>query len=320
MANFWGEYPFLVDELEKVKNIIIKKIKNSDKTIEDALTEVFEKSGKMLRPAFVILSAHFGEYKSEKILNIAAAVEMFHNATLIHDDILDNSIFRRNIKTVQSKYGQNYAVIIGDFLLARCIGLLTNCEKIDVLKDTVSSMERLCIGEIHQFNIKGKTDVSIYSYLKRIAAKTAVLFALSFYIGAIESDCDEKMANNLRKIGFNIGMAFQIKDDILDMIGEEETIGKKVGNDIKEGIYTLPILYVIKEDGRLNELISKSNLSEIDINNVIKITREKGGIYKAEILADRYTNKALKLIEKLPEIESKTILKESAIKLLMRNY
>lgn len=320
MANFWGEYPFLVDELEKVKRIILKKIRNSDKTIEEALTEVFAKNGKMLRPAFVILSAQFGDYKSEKILNIAAAVEMFHNATLIHDDILDNSVFRRNIKTVQNKYGQNYAVIIGDFLLARCIGLLTTCEKIDVLKDTVKSMERLCIGEIHQFNIKGKVDVSINSYLKRIASKTAVLFALSFYIGAIESNCERKISNILKETGFNIGMAFQIKDDILDMVGEEEIIGKKVGNDIKEGIYTLPILYAINEDGYLKNLLSKGNLSEKEINEVIRITNDKGGIKKAEELADRYTERALRLIDKLPEAQAKSILKESANKLLSRNY
>ncbi|CCJ34169.1 MULTISPECIES: polyprenyl synthetase family protein [Caloramator] len=317
MSGFWDNIDFVRDELQKVNKIIKRKVRCSEKTIESALIDIFDNNGKMLRPGFVILAASFGEYDSDKMTQIAAAVEMFHNATLIHDDILDDSKIRRNMKTVQEKYGKEAAVLIGDFLLSRCMSLLTVCDQVDTIKGVIRSMERLSVGEINQMMTKKRTDVSINSYLKRIAAKTAILFSLSFFIGAVESRCSKDIANRLKKIGFDLGMAFQIKDDILDLIGDR-TFGKSIGHDLMEGIYTLPVIYALRHDKELEEILSSDKIE--DLNYLIDRIIKNGGIEYSEGLAKRYTSKALKNIETLPNNSSKLVLKEIALQLAERKY
>lgn len=321
MSTFWKEYTDVENDLIKVKDIMLENIKCSEKNIEAALRELIESGGKMLRPAFLILASRFGELYSDKIYNLAAVVEMLHMATLIHDDIIDDAPLRRGDETIQSKYGKNYAVFMGDYLFSKCFMLVSDGTSIENLKKISKIIARICIGEIEQFSQKFSRSVSINKYLKRIAAKTAALFSLSFYIGASESGCSEKFCKNIGKAGYNLGMAFQIIDDILDFSSDELVIGKPVGNDLKEGIFTLPLIYALQRDsGELEGILKMESYSSNDIKRIVEIVNNSGGIDMARELAKKYTEKTFKHISVLPESNNKRILLEVTEKLLIRDF
>lgn len=321
MNNVWNEYPNLNKDLEVVRDMIRKNVKCNEKTIETALLDLVNSGGKLLRPSFVLIGGGFGNKDKDKLYPLCAVIEMLHMATLIHDDIVDNATLRRGSETIQSKYGKDYAVFMGDFLFTRCFSLLSNNTSMENMKNISKVIERICKGEIEQFSSQFSKEVSIRKYLKRIAAKTAALFSLSLYIGSVEAGCRKKLTNKLGKIGYDIGMAFQIIDDLLDFNSDEKTIGKPVGNDIKHGIYTLPLIYSIESgDKRLDAILSKDSYSDDDINDIINISRETGGVQKARELAKKYTEKAFKEIALLPEVPEKELLRDMASKLLVREY
>lgn len=321
MNNFWNDYPNVQMELEAVSKIIKNNIKTNEKVIENALLELLNSGGKLLRPAFLILSGKFGDYDRDKILPLAAVIEMLHMATLVHDDIIDDSLLRRNNPTTQAKYGKDVAVFMGDYLFSRCFLVLAKNNSMDDMQEIAKVISTICKQEINQFTSRFSEDMSIKKYLKRIGGKTAALFALSLYIGARQSNCDEKLSRQLGRIGYDIGMAFQIVDDILDYTGEEKEVGKPVGNDLKEGLYTLPLIYAFKKDKtRLEGLLSKESITEEKVNEIIKTTIELGGVEKARELATKYTDKTFKRIKELPECESKNILLWVTEKLLKRKY
>lgn len=321
MDNFWNEYPVIRNDLEEVTRIMKKSIKCKEKLVENAILELINSGGKLLRPAFLIIAARFGNFKEEEIYPLAAVLEMLHMATLVHDDIIDNSELRRGTETIQAKYGKGYAVYIGDFLFTRCFKILSEHSTLKSINVDSNVMSRICMGEIEQFSSKYNKKVSVRRYLKRISSKTAELFSLSFYSGAMGSGCDDKLCNRLSNIGHDIGMAFQIIDDILDYTGDETALGKSVGNDIKQGIYTLPLIYVLeKKNQRLSDILDKDTLDEMDLREINGIVRDFGGIEKARELAEKYTNRAFKLISTLPEGENKNILLKTTEKLLVRFY
>ncbi|WP_024613760.1 polyprenyl synthetase family protein [Clostridium sp. Ade.TY] len=322
MGNFWTDYPIISKEIEQVKNQIRTNAKCKDKVIEKSILELLNSGGKMLRPAFLIIASKFGKYNEERVRALASVIEMFHMATLVHDDVIDDAPLRRGRETIQSKYGKNYAVYIGDYLFCLCFRILGTTSSIDRGIDVDTKvMSRICLGEVEQLNSRFNKNVSIKDYLKRISGKTAELFSLSFYIGAAESSCDKKICRLFWEIGHDIGMAFQIIDDILDYIGTDEEIGKKSGNDLKDGIYTLPILFAIRNNKEaFDNLLDKEFYSDEDIKNIISLVKENSGIKESISLAEKYSNKAFKNIEKLPENEYKHILKEITKKLLERSY
>lgn len=322
MSKFWGDYPIIQEEIESVKNIIAKNAKCKDKIIENSIIELLNSGGKMLRPSFTIIASHFGEYNKERTHALASVMEMFHMATLVHDDIIDEAKTRRGKETVQSKYGKNYAVYIGDYLFCLCFKILATTSSIErgIEVDT-HVMSRICMGEIDQLNSRFKRNVSVKDYLKRTSGKTAELFSLSFYIGAAESLCDKKTCRLFWKIGHNIGMAFQIIDDILDYTSDDKILGKQAGRDLKEGLYTLPLILSMKKYPQVfDSLLDKEYYNDEDIKEIINKVKEYKGIEKAIDIANKYTEKAFRDIKKLPENEYRNILLDVTEKLLLRNY
>jgi heptaprenyl diphosphate synthase len=298
-----------------------KSSNSSEKTIERALLDLIESGGKLLRPAFVLLGGRFGEYDQKKHTTLGAVVEMLHMATLVHDDIVDDAVLRRGRETIQSKYGKNYAVFMGDFLFSRCFTLLSNNTSMENMRMLSKVISKICVGEIEQFSSKFDPNVSTKKYLKRIDAKTATLFSISLSAGAVEAGCDKMLANKLGRIGHNIGMAFQIIDDILDYTGEQGVVGKPVCNDLKQGIYTLPLIHALEKDnGELKELLDRESYSDEEIRQIIATTEKYGGVEWSRKLALEYTEKAFKGIKALRDNEAKRILNEVTEKLLIRNY
>lgn len=321
MNKFWDEYPEIQNELQEVANLIEKNAKCRDKVIETSIIDLLNAGGKMIRPSFVILASKFGKYNEENARTLGAIVEMFHMATLVHDDIIDDATLRRGVETVQSKHGKNYAVYIGDYLFCVCFKLLASCASLKSIEMDSKAMSRICMGEVEQLNSRYDRNVSTKNYLKRISGKTAELFSISFYLGAAESGCGEKISRLFWEIGHNIGMAFQIIDDILDYTGSDDAIGKNSANDLKQGIYTLPLILALeKKPKKLLEILEKEEYSENDIISIIELVNEVGGVDKARSIAERYTKKAFKQINKLPDNEYRDILLEVTNKMLNRKY
>lgn len=321
MHKLWNKYPEVNNELKKVKELIEKNAKCRDKIVEESIMELLNSGGKMLRPAFVILSSKFGEYEEKKSRALASVVEMFHMATLVHDDIIDEATLRRGKETVQSKYGKNYAVYIGDYLFCICFKVLAGVGSLDSVQIDTMTMSRICMSEIDQLNSRFDENVSVKKYLKRASGKTAELFSLSLYLGAAESGCSRKLSRAFWEIGHNIGMAFQIIDDILDYTGSDESIGKNSANDLKQGIYTLPLILALEnKPSELVNILGKSDYTENDVVEIIKLVNKYDGVKKAREIAKKYTNKAYKQIKNLPENEYREVLLDITKSLLDRIY
>lgn len=298
-------------ELEKVSSSLRERAIPKYKGLKEIILDVIGQDGKMMRPLLVIISAHFGHYESEKIVNVATGIEMLHMATLIHDDIIDDANKRRGQASVQSKYGKDMAVYAGDYLLAKSLRTGTK-ESYDpeLISKMSTAIERICESELIQYQNRFKV-MTLKNYLRVIAGKTAALFAMSMYAGAVEAKTSESLAKQLGRIGYEIGMAFQIIDDTLDFSKESDLVGKTIENDLKKGYYTLPVIYSVQGEA-LNADSNPETLS--------RLVFENKGIEKSKILAQKYTKKAFKRIEKLPEGEAKIAVKGIAEMLLSRNY
>jgi heptaprenyl diphosphate synthase len=321
MDSIWNNYPEIKQELVEVLNLMKKNVKCKDKKIENSIIELIESGGKLLRPAFVLIGAKFGDNDREKSVPTAAVIEMLHMASLVHDDVIDDSKLRRGQETIQSKYGKDYAVYIGDYLFCVCFKILATNESLEAIRVDSRAMSKICMGEVNQLNSRFSMDFSVKDYLSRISGKTAELFSISLYLGAAECKADEKVSKELGKIGHNLGMAFQIIDDILDYEGSDKSIKKSAANDLKQGIYTIPLIYAYRNNkSAFKDILGKNYYSEDDIAQIIKLVEENKGIEMAKELAEKYMNKCYKGIDRLPENKYKDVLREIANWLLQRTY
>ena len=318
MSNYWIEYPFLQSELELVKQFMIDSISDAIPLVKEPLMEVIQSGGKMLRPAMVILGAKLGRYKSERIIPIAACVELLHTATLIHDDIIDESKLRRGIETTQSKYSKEVAVLVGDYVFAKTFDLLAGDYPAEMLKHLSRSIMRICEGELSQYAHRYSDTISLDQYVEIIAGKTAALFSMSLFAGAYEAKANQQTQQFLVQAGYCIGMMFQIVDDCLDYLGTAQTIGKNVANDIKQGDMTLPLLFALENDasGKLRQLVFQSSLTQADVAEVGALVKENNGVTFALEKAQEYGQDALKAIGKLKKSESRKILEKIVASIL----
>ena len=321
MDKIWDKYEEIRVELEEISKIMKKETKCKDKIIEGSILNLIESGGKMLRPAVVVIGSRFGEFDKDRVRALGSVLELFHMATLVHDDVIDDARLRRGTETIQSKYGKDYAVYIGDFLFCVCFKILASNASLANIKIDSKSMSRICMGEVEQLNSRFSDKLSVKEYLHRISGKTAELFSLSLYLGSAESGCDNKISRELWKIGHNVGMAFQIIDDVLDYIGDEKNIKKSAANDLKQGIFTLPFIYAYRENkSEFDKYINAKEINDDEIQDIVRLVKDNGGVSKSIELAEKYTDKAFKGIEKLPDNKYKDILREIVTMLVVREY
>ena len=306
----WKPYPSISKELTNTLNLMEKSINLKNKSVEQAVLEMIHSGGKLLRPAYQLLFSQFGpEQDRKKAMALAASIEMLHTATLIHDDIVDDADLRRGLPTVRSSFGNDVAVYAGDYLLVCCFKLLADYSgSLKSLQLNSRSMEKILSGELGQMDSRYKLDGTVDQYLENISGKTAELFGLSCFIGAYESGMNQRFAKKCGDIGLNIGIAFQIIDDILDYTQDSQVIGKPVLEDVRQGIYSLPLLYALQENtaALLPYLEKRENMTDEDTQKVFTLVHELHGVEKAQALASDYTSKALTAIDKLPENDQQT--------------
>lgn len=263
--------------------------------------------------------------KTKRLRAIAASVEILHNATLVHDDIIDNSPKRHGQSSIQKKYGKQIAVYTGDFLFALSLQLLSNnTSKITNLRINGNAMQFILAGENEQFGNEYNLAITEDQYLNQIRGKTAILFGYSCFIGALEGGLNRKNANIAKQIGEKVGMAFQLNDDILDYTASKKILNKPVLADVVNGVYTGPLIFALKQDHqhKLHQLLKKGkNLSKQDLFQIDYLVEELGGIKKARELSFDYTNQSLQLLEDhFKDNQTRQEIKQLIDKLLNRKY
>lgn len=318
----WEQYPNIQEELVEVKQVMEKSVKIRNKEITDVLQLFIESGGKLLRPAYFLLFSKFGESKTtKKTYRMAASLEILHIATLVHDDIIDDSPMRRSMPSIQAQYGQDVAVYTGDFLFTVYFHLLaTSTTDLKTITMNAQSMKRILVGELDQMNLRHNTNITVKQYFQHIRGKTAQLFEFACYEGAHFSHASKRVQLQAKRIGYNIGMAFQIMDDILDYKASEKEMQKPVFEDMKNGYYTLPLILAMEthHDDFVPFLEKGTDLTDADMLQVQSLIEISGGIERAEKIAARFTMKALQGIQKLPEIPEKGILLDVTETLLLR--
>lgn len=300
---YWQNMPKLQKQLEKVQQIILNNVRPAKGQLGKALKYNFAIPGKELRPAFVILFGQMGQNKREKaLLNIASSVEILHNATLIHDDIIDESSTRRGRSSIQAKFGKHIALYAGDYLFALSLQLLSNnTSKINNMRIDAHAMQEILSGETAQYGNEYNTNISEKEYLEQIKGKTSILFGYSCFIGAIEGGLSYTLSKKAQRVGILIGEAFQLRDDILDYTASSNQFKKPVLLDVVNGVYTGPLIFALKNDPS-HELIKLvkvgKKLTPEQLKQIDRLVAKLGGIKYAQGLADNFTKEAINILNK----------------------
>lgn len=303
-------YSFLKKDLQQIEDQLVESVRSDQKQIHTAGAELLKAGGKRIRPVFVLLSAQFGTYNIHQVKKPAAALELIHMASLVHDDVVDDADMRRGRKTVKAKYDNKIAMYTGDFIFASALKLMSEIEIPRAHQILAQGMKEMCLGEIEQINEQYDTDQNIRKYFKRIKRKTALLIALSCQLGAITSKADVSLQKKLYDFGFSVGMAFQITDDILDFTASEKQLGKPAGSDLKQGNLTLPVLYTIYQYPEMKEKLDAyyDKKEPAQLAELLKDIKELGGIDYATKISDKYLKRAKMAAESLPETDARDSL------------
>jgi heptaprenyl diphosphate synthase len=281
-------------ELEDFEQRLHATVRADLGPVAEAMEQILDAGGKRLRPALVFLSAGLGPTRRvDDIHRAAMAIEFIHNATLIHDDLIDGAPTRRGLRTIHETLGPNPAIIIGDYYFAKGANLMSqigNPEIDAVLSQTVMT---ICFGEMLQLTSQRRYDQSLDEYYAKIERKTAVLLAASTFCGAVLGGLGDQQVEAIRRFGRLLGMSFQIADDVLDYLATEEEVGKPVGNDLKQGTVTLPLMLARQaNNGRLAAVLAKPVLDDADYAEVVRLVRDSNGIDESYAYAKTFGDKA----------------------------
>ena len=312
-------------ELIKIENRLQQEVDSEHDLLKQTAQHLLEAGGKRIRPIFVILAGRFGTYDFEKLSKVAIALELIHMASLVHDDVIDNAATRRGYPTVKAEWDNLTAMYTGDYILARALMIITQLEAPEIQKILAKAIVRMCEGEVEQIRDFFNIEQGLPNYLKRIRRKTALLLSVSCQLGALAAQADPKYANMLKMYGYNVGMAFQITDDILDFTATSEQLGKPAGSDLKQGNITLPVIYTLAQTEKpelaneLRQLITSPELVD-HIDRAIEIVKISGGIEYSQQLSDRYLAKSFAILKELPDIPARKYLHDIATFIGKREY
>ncbi|MBN2658599.1 MAG: polyprenyl synthetase family protein [Spirochaetales bacterium] len=305
--------PYIRNLLSEVEARIVDNLKEGNDYIKSSVEYLFSSTGKMLRPLLLVIGSEAGHRKDRReIINLAAAIETLHVATLIHDDIIDESEMRRGIPSIQSKYSKDYAVYMGDFLLSRSFLILAELDIPRELGVTMAkAVSRICTGEMRQYSNRFNPDITPMEYLKIVSGKTAALFSMGLSAGAFMCDAGEDVVKKLSHIGYRLGLAFQLQDDLLDYTGDDAVVGKELKVDLLRGYYGLPVIHALKGNSgaRIRSLLT-DGLTEDDLDEIIHLIRDGGSIDFTKDLVTRYRAKTESMIQDLPESPARSLLLE----------
>ena len=303
-------YAPISDSLARVEDRLARVGDGRYLYLAEPLDHVLQSFGKMLRPAVTLMSSRFHPNDGRKVELMAGAVELLHVATLIHDDTVDESDLRRGRATVANLWGRNAAVVVGDYIFAASASFVCDTENVRVIRRFAETIMELSKGQLHEMANAFSPDQDINGYTDRIYSKTASLFATAAESGAVLSGADEETVQALRSYGCNLGMAFQVVDDILDVQGSTEEVGKPVGNDLLNGVVTLPVFAYLKshpEDGSVAEFFANPQ-DRTPAERVLRAARAPEVIDEAYAFAMEMCDRARHSLSALPDTSERRSL------------
>lgn len=294
---------YIEDELEKSIDTDVRELYQSS-------THLLKAGGKRIRPVFVLLGGKWGDYDVKRLKHVAVPLELIHMATLVHDDVIDDADKRRGRETVRTKWDNKIAMYAGDYIFARALAIVAQLPIPQLHRILAQAMVEVCKGEIEQVKDLNNWEQNFRTYLRRIKRKTALLIAISCQMGAVASGAPQSIVSKMYWYGYNVGMAFQITDDILDFTGTEKQLGKPAGSDLLNGNITLPALYTAHQ-GRFRDRFQSwiaENTFWDHVDEAIQLVRKDDGIAYSQALAERYIVRARSVLADLPDNQAKTSL------------
>lgn len=290
------------EQIQRVEALMRSQADDRHPDLDAALQHLLSSGGKRVRPAVALLTGEMLGGDEDRLVTLAAAIELLHTATLVHDDLIDGAFLRRGIATLNSQWSPAATVLTGDFIFARAAKLAAETDSVAVMRLFAETLATIVNGEITQM-FNSRRLASRENYDQRIYAKTASMFELATTAAAILSAADDQTIDSLRCFGYDIGMAFQIVDDILDFTGEQATVGKPVASDLRQGLITLPALYYLEaqpDDPDMAVVLGGNHASDALMERLVLAIRQSGAIQRALEDAQAYVSHALELLSAFP--------------------
>jgi len=302
------------EEMKDFQPYFKNYIKSKASLLNIIINYILKRKGKQMRPMLVFLSAQMNGEINEKTYHAAALIELMHTATLVHDDVVDDSNMRRGFFSINALWKNKVAVLLGDYLLAKGLLLAVHEEEFELLKIVSQAVEEMSEGELIQIEKARKLDIDEETYFKIIGKKTAALMVACTAAGTYSVGVNGSVFEQMQKLGEYLGMAFQIRDDLFDY-DLNGNFGKPSGNDIKERKMTLPFIYALKqcsksEKSKIIRMMRKKNKSTQMVDDIMEFVRKHGGIEYAKEIMNDYKSKALSILSELPQNSSNKSLVE----------
>ena len=319
-------------EFGQVNDYILSQLKSEIPLIEQIGYYIISNGGKRLRPLMVLLAARAAQPASgltestlSNAVKMASIIEFIHTATLLHDDVIDESSLRRGVKTTNSIWGNQSSILVGDYLLSRCFEIMVQDGDLEVLQLLSSTSAKIAQGEVLQLQHKGEADLLEETYIDIISLKTAALFAAATKTGACISGSSEKEKKALESYGRNLGLAFQIADDALDYYAKEKFFGKEIGKDFYEGKVTLPLITIFQKGNEeekefLTEIMKKDKRTEEDFSETLALIFKYKAVETSLKKAEYFVNVSYDALAIFPDSEDKRILQNLTSFSLNRSF
>lgn len=304
----------LNDDLQRVEERLLERTASAYEFVDLAVQHVISGGGKRLRPALLLLSAKALGYDGDKAHELAAAMELIHVGSLVHDDVIDEAAMRRNRETLNAKFGNKVAVLVGDYMHARVLSILAGSQP-EILRVVADATQAMCEGEVIGAYKASDFDLELGDYYRIIELKTAKLIAASCAVGALLATDDPAKRDAMNRYGNAVGTAFQIVDDILDLVGETAKFGKPTRNDLREGKITLPVMHTRDhcapdERRELQRLFAKEERSPDDIARIVALTERYRAVDAAFRVVDDFSRQAKDALAVLEPSPAKDALVE----------
>jgi octaprenyl-diphosphate synthase len=310
-------------DLKSMGDLITNRVKNECSLIDDLSNHIIQSGGKKLRPLIVLLSSYACGYTGNEHINMAAMIECFHTATLLHDDVVDESKLRRGKQTANTIWGSKASILVGDYLFTLYIEFMQSIGNTKIMKLLSQVTHKITCGEIQQLVNCNNYNITIKDYFDVISFKTSILFAASAAIGAMICNKDSIIENGLYNYGLHLGNAFQLIDDSLDYCSDAKTLGKNIGDDLSQGKATLPLIYVLQNGSQTQKEVIKKSLeanTNANLTDVLNILTETKAIEYTNQIALEEVDKAISSLHILPESIYKKALQDIAVYAVERTY
>ena len=293
-------------DLEKVDEEFARHVQSRVQLIPQIGQYIRTSGGKRMRPAVLLMAARLSGYTGDRSILYAAVVEFIHTATLVHDDIIDDADLRRGRLAVHSRWGNDITVLLGDYLYIKSMALALTHDTLDIVRLLCDVTLKMIEGELFQLTKNGDADITEEEHFDIMRRKTAYLFGGCAQIGGLLGKVSKDQEQALREYGFNLGMAFQLVDDLLDYTGDEETVGKPLGSDLREGKVTLPLVYALEfatpeERGLVETILTDRSYERVPFKRILALLEKYRGIERVKEKAQAFTDKARRTMGEFPE-------------------